>query len=190
MLQEDVQPLQTMLKQNEGNEAYMYLDSGTPAQVTVGVGHLIPGVAAAQGLPFRLAATGAEAEPQDIEHGFLNLQAQARVPSGAVRKYFAIFMAGDDIDNLLMADLRGTDNYLHSVFPIFDHYPQPAREALYDLAFNVGSLSKWPRLRAAVLTENWTVAANECRREGIGEMRNIETKNRFLSALEPPTVSV
>lgn len=189
MLEEDIQPLQAMLKENEGCESNPYLDSAVPGNVTCGVGHLLATVAEAQGLPFRLTETGLDASAQEIQNAYNTLKSKGRTASNTVRKCGTIFLAPADIDALLMADLRGTDNYLHAIFSVFDSYPQPVRMAVTDMSYNLGSLSKWPRLRAAILEQNWTVAANECRREGIGEGRNGRTKALFLSAIEPASIS-
>jgi GH24 family phage-related lysozyme (muramidase) len=182
MLDEDIEPLQTMLKLNEGYETTFYLDSDNPANPTIGVGHEVPTVSMAQELPLLLVASGAPATPTEIANGYYALKAMAPRTDGKLRRYLGLFLESADIDALLMADLRTFDTYLHATFPEFDSYPQPARLAAFDIVFNVGSLSDFPLLRAAILAEDWATAATQCHRVGVSAARNIETQNSFLAA--------
>lgn len=61
--------------------------------------------------------------------------------------------------------------------------PEPIQLGLLDLAFNlgVGGLSKYEKLRQAIQARDWTLAAQESHRVGIGDQRNQETAALFLS---------
>jgi len=70
-------------------------------------------------------------------------------------------------------------------FDAFDTYPQPAQEAILDMAFNLGVAKLYNvfhNLRQAILDEDWSKAAQECHRTKIDEARNEATKQRFLNA--------
>lgn len=64
--------------------------------------------------------------------------------------------------------------------------PKPAQVALLDMAYNLGvaGLDKFFRLRAAVVTSNWAIAARECERQGPSKERNAATAALFLECLQ------
>jgi len=73
---------------------------------------------------------------------------------------------------------------LAAVLPNWSTYPAPAQAALFDMAFNLGlgGLMKFHQLLAAVDGGQWSVAAAQCHRQGIAEIRNQQTAALFLQA--------
>jgi lysozyme len=93
-------------------------------------------------------------------------------------------MANSDIDALLAADIASFEGQLAAELPNWNSYPEPAQEALFDMAFNLGlnGLKKFPSMLAAVDAGEWETAAAECHRRGINEDRNQQTAALFRQA--------
>lgn len=99
---------------------------------------------------------------------------------------------------------------LQGYYPGFDTFPVPAREALLDMCFNMGvgmaataghkatkghkatqvhratGLHQFVKLRTAVLSRKWRLAADSCHRGGLGKDangRNLWTHDRFIEAV-------
>ncbi|HEY7392294.1 MAG TPA: hypothetical protein VH640_27495, partial [Bryobacteraceae bacterium] len=86
--------------------------------------------------------------------------------------------------SLATADIERFQEALTKTFPQWSTFPEPAQEALFDMAFNLGiaGLHKFPKLLAGVNSQNWEIAAAECQRQGISEARNQETASLFRRA--------
>jgi GH24 family phage-related lysozyme (muramidase) len=170
------------LKLFEACVPWMYLDS--VGQVTVGVGLMLPDAAAASALAFILA--GASATQNQIAADF------ARVAALAPDKLPAFYRADISpqlpqpiIDAKLTAVLTSFETTIRAAIPAYDAFPNPVKIALLDMAYNLGPtglLKGYPRMLSAVESGNWTQAAAECARNGIGEARNAWTRQQFLSA--------
>ncbi len=82
--------------------------------------------------------------------------------------------------------LRDNIKSLEKKFPDFKNYPPAAQRALLDMEYNIGqtkfNAQKWPGLFSAVKSRDWQTAAKESHRTGIGEDRNIWTKDLFQRA--------
>ena len=75
-----------------------------------------------------------------------------------------------------------------AALPKWNTYAEPAQEALFDMAFNLGlgGLKKFPHMLRAVDAGDWATAAAQCHREGISEERNRATAALFLQAGASP----
>lgn len=74
---------------------------------------------------------------------------------------------------------------LRNMYTDFDHFPQPAKTALHDMLYNLGEgklHSEFPNFNAAVNRKDWTRAATESHRTGIGDSRNKDTHDQFIAA--------
>jgi lysozyme len=93
-------------------------------------------------------------------------------------------MADSDIDALVSSDVHKFETSLAAALPNWSTYPPPAQAALFDMAFNLGlgGLKKFPRLLAAVDAGQWEVAAAQCHRQGIAEIRNQQTADLLRQA--------
>jgi GH24 family phage-related lysozyme (muramidase) len=169
------------LKQFEGYVSYMYRCTG--GEVTIGAGHAIPAAADAGKLKWSIAGTSAT--PEQAQSDFAKI---AAAPIGWVASGYENLtqcrMSADDIDALLLADVALFETKLAAALPGWASHPEPAQEALFDMGYNlgVGGLLKFHQLLAAVDAGQWTTAAAQCHRMGIGDARNRETANLFLQA--------
>ena len=161
----------------EGSIPHMYLD--TVGKVTVGIGFMLPDVAAAQRLPFSPA--------DQIAADFQKVSA---APKGRVASFYKQFTRC----TLPEDGLRAEFDRRVQVFALqlvngyqLESYPLVVQVALLDMAYNLGAgalLSKWPSLKAACAKRDWATAAKQCRRNGIGDKRNLATAALFTAAIK------
>jgi GH24 family phage-related lysozyme (muramidase) len=166
----------------EGRVRHMYKCTG--GEVTIGFGHAIENPADAPGLT--LWIDGRPATGDEILADYARVSA---VEKGPQATFFANLtkcrMADPDIDALLVADVTRFEALLAAAFPDWNSYPEPAQEALFDMAYNLGISGlqkKFPSMMAAVHAGKWDDAAAQCHRTGIGEPRNQQTAALFLQA--------
>jgi GH24 family phage-related lysozyme (muramidase) len=169
------------LKKFEGCLSYMYQCTG--GKVTIGAGHAIPSAPDAGKLSWSIG--GAPATPEQAQSDFARIAAApAGLVAGGYENLTRCRMRADDIDALLLADAALFESKLEAALPGWASYPEPAQEALFDMGYNlgVGGLLKFHQLLAAVDAGQWTAAAAQCHRMGIGDARNRETANLFRQA--------
>jgi GH24 family phage-related lysozyme (muramidase) len=166
------------LKKFEGSTSYMYRCSG--GEVTVGVGHAIFDAAHAAQLPW----AGAPA-PTLISADFAQV---AAADKGLVATRYENLtqcrLSAEAVDALLFSDIEAFEKNLTVSLPAWKSYPEPAQQALFDMAYNlgVGGLLKFHKMLAACASGEWEAAATECRRGGIADARNQETAALFRRA--------
>jgi GH24 family phage-related lysozyme (muramidase) len=169
------------LKEFEGCLTYMYRCTG--GEVTIGAGHALFAAADAGKLSWTIG--GAPATPEHAESDFARV---AAAPVGRLADGYENLtqcgMSANDIENLLLADVALFEAKLAAALPGWASYPEPAQEALVDMGYNLGvaGLLKFHQLLAAVDAGQWTKAAAQCHRMGIGDARNRETANLFVKA--------
>ena len=165
----------------EGRVPYMYRCTG--GDVTVGVGHALLRAVDAVALSWSIAGRPATAEEVAADWGKVAAAATGRVAS-AYQGLTQSRISDDAIDALLASDVVSFTAQLVRALPNWNRYPEPAQEALFDMAFNLGlgGLKKFPHMLAAVDAGDWDAAAAQCHRQGIGEARNQQTANLFLQA--------
>ena len=165
----------------EGRINHMYLD--TVGKVTVGVGKMLPNVAAAQALAFVRRADGGAASADEIGRDFQAVSAQPKAMLAAsYRKFTQLDLPDPEIDALLKTVVDGFQAELVKRFNGYAGYPAPAKRALLDMIYNLGpgGLGAFVRLRTAIEAGNWDAAASECQRNGISQARNDWTRDLFL----------
>lgn len=171
----------------EGEVPHMYLDS--VGLVTIGIGNMLPNIAAAEALPFVRRSDSGRASSAEIRADWEKVTAQ----SGAVR--VATFYAAHTqlelpaaaIDALYQRRVDEFKQQLRGVFAHFDTFPDDAQLAVLDMAFNlgVGALNtKWPKFKAAVNAEKWSEAVTECVRPSSRPARNAGTQALFHAAAQ------
>jgi GH24 family phage-related lysozyme (muramidase) len=106
------------------------------------------------------------------------------------RRVQNVLLPEADIDAIFIQDLRRFGPLLNRNFGSLKNIPEPAIIALYDMAFNLGGFVAFPRLRMAVLAQDWELAATECQRLGIGARRNRLTQMLFLAAGKPKPLEI
>jgi len=178
--------MKLVIAPSEGNVPYMYLD--TVGKVTVGIGNMLPNVAAACALPFVNRTTKNGATSAEITADFQAVTSQpARRSSRFYRPFTKLDLPDPEINRLFLDRVRGFLGELRDSYPDFDEYPDPAQLAMLDMAFNLGTSglkNTWPRLNAAIDAEDWAKAALECNRPQVNPTRNAATKDLFLKAAE------
>jgi GH24 family phage-related lysozyme (muramidase) len=170
------------LKKFEGSTSYMYRCTG--GDVTIGVGHAIPDSTRA----LALAWTGSPA-PALIANDFTRVGAAEKgLPAPHYAGLTQCRLAGGAIDVLLTSDIEAFEKNLTARLPVWTGYPEPAQQALFDMAYNlgVGGLLQFHKLLAACASGDWETAATECRRAGIADDRNRETAALFQQAASAP----
>ncbi len=166
------------LKQYEGSTSFMYLD--TAGVVTAGAGHAIFDCTHALTLPWEGAPPAAA-----IAADYRRVASAQR--GHAAAHYAALStcrLTDDSIGALLLADVAAFEAELARRLPAWSSYPEPAQQALFDMAYNlgIGGLMKFHGLLAACNAGEWETAATQCHRSGIGEARNQTTAALFREA--------
>jgi GH24 family phage-related lysozyme (muramidase) len=181
----DHQEVKAMLMIAEGTLPHMYLD--TTGLVTVGVGHMIPNAQAAQGLTFVVRATGAASTPDQVSAEYANVSRQQKgMLAARYQEFTALNMTDAAIQDLLSADLAVIEAGVAARFAGYAGYPEPAQDALLDMAFNLGVAGlalHFPHLKAAAEAHDWATCAAQCHRNGISDARNQKTMALFQSAV-------
>ncbi|MGF1463749.1 MAG: hypothetical protein ACFB2Z_11415 [Maricaulaceae bacterium] len=162
------------VKKSEGNISHMYLDS--VGKVTVGVGNMLPDVAAAQRLPFIVRANQKPASPEQIASDFDTVSKKApSLIAVTYKKYTKLDLRYADIEKLLDQRIKEFTSQLKKRFPDFGTYPIYAQFAVTDMAFNLGIhglVTKFPKFTKAVKDKNWTEAAKQSKRPQLSVDRN------------------
>ena len=86
---------------------------------------------------------------------------------------------------LLDSDLAEVCNQLVATWPWIADRPQGPRNAMIDMAFNLGinGLKKYTKFLAFMYAANWGMAAYECHRNGIQPSRNDWTRAQILGSV-------
>ncbi len=141
-------------------------------------------------LPRTRAATQAE-----IKTDWNAVMAQPfgkKYAAGYYQKFTKTFLTLAFCETLFDHDIEAKIAEVRAKFDAFDTFPQPAQEAILDMAFNLG-VSKlytiFQNLREAILAENWSKAAGKCHRRDLDEARNEATRQRFLEAAKIATAT-
>ncbi|MEE8300976.1 MAG: hypothetical protein V3S24_00920 [Candidatus Tectomicrobia bacterium] len=176
--------LREMIKTGEGCIPHMYLD--TVGKVTVAVGQMMPTATDAETLTFVRRDTGASATAAEIRADFESVaqQTQGRIAS-SYKQFTQLDMPEQAIDILLDRRIDEFQVGLRRDYSDYDSYPEPAKLGMIDMAFNLGNqglVSKFPTFTRAARAQDWRACANECRRNGISDTRNAETKQLFEAA--------
>lgn len=172
--------LKKMMEDAEGRVLHMYLDS--KGNVTCGVGHLMSTPEYATKIAFTTAGGDVLASSASITAEYVGVK---MLPPNHVAGFYEqrtrLRLSEATVDKLLDDDVAQVEAALIHIAPGFTFYPDPARTALTDMAFNLGpaGLRKFPKLMDACMESDWETAAKECHRKGVAESRNIETAALF-----------
>lgn len=169
-------------EQYEDRVNHFYLDG--EGIVTVGIGCC---VFDAKTIHLRHKDDGIVATPDELTKEFLMVKG---LPSGKPASYYAmvcqLYMAEEEIDFLFTERLEETLSGLNHYVDKLNTYPDSARLALVDMAFNLGIAglyNKFPKFIAAFRAMDWNVCARECERNGIQPERNAWTRQTFEALL-------
>jgi hypothetical protein len=170
----------------EGRERSFYLDTGDPANVTIGDGFMVPTALAACGLPMCLPDGVTPATAAQIAVAYDRVKA---MPPGRPAAFYAYagapVMPDAEIDKMLLSELLELDAQLSAHFIGWDdHLPDSVKMACLDQGWNLGVhgfIDGYPKECAAIERGDWATAAAECHRNGISDARNNWTREQFLS---------
>ena len=178
------------LPQWESNVPFMYLDSR--GNVTVGVGNMIPNMAAAVALPFYVPNGPNSMRPAnalEIQNDWKRLQGMSfgnyradyydssNPPSPTLRN--------DARMALLTTYVTQEEVTLSQRLSCYAGLPECVQVSALDMAYNLGVqgfLSKFPACVRALEAQEYQLASTLCQRVGIGAARNAWTAQMILSA--------
>lgn len=170
----------------EGKVPWMYLDTDTPANVTALIGQEIPDVAAAQALPWRTHDFSRYATAKEVAADFERVQA---MNGGGYPSHYTtptcLQMLDADIYRILESELTAIDAELAAFYGNYAAWPDPAKIATLDIAFNLGlgELKRgYPHFNAAAQSGYWLTCTAQCHRDGISVARNSWTQAQFSEA--------
>ena len=169
-----------MLANHEGRKDFLYGDTNRPPIVTTAVGHAL--FSAEEAL--RLPLLDSRNQPASQAQILAEYNRARNIPINPWQRNLAsLFLPSAEIDALLEADIAIAHRPLIQELTDFDSLPDPARLALYDIAFECGSLTYFPLLRKAVEARDWAAAAQQCRRGSCSAERNQDTIALFNSLI-------
>lgn len=173
----------------EGRVNHMYLDS--KGNVTAAVGVLIPSLAAAIDLPFKRRGMGQDfpASAGEIADDYNRVKAASM---GHAATYYhnaeSVILEDADMDKLLLSFLQNLDGALRKHFIKYDDWPDAAKLAYLDMAYNLGPVrlfNEYTHMNASALVDQWMQCAAECGRDSSDpafDRRNAWTRAQFRTA--------
>lgn len=178
----------------EGRENHFYLDP--EGNVTVGVGQLVPRVEVAWMMPFQVTVDGVTraATQQEISADFKRVQSSH--PGFSAGYYYwplSVFLTNDDIDKMLRKVVVGIDVVMPSVYSGYRLWPDSAKVAVLDMAYNLGVDKlgmEYVDMNQYLRNGNFIGAATQCIRNRTNKAfiaRNEWTINQFLNAAKGET---
>lgn len=176
-----------MTQSSEGSVEHLYLD--TKGNPTIGIGHLVSGLAAAKALTFYIKTTPeVAATPEQITREFDAIK-KARYGKNYPASYYkdltTLFLKSEKIESLYVNDVRIIVTDLEKHFKQFASYPLLAQLGILDMVYNLGVagfIEKFPNMVDAIKDQNWQVASKQSHRIGVSEARNDAVKELFREA--------
>lgn len=151
----------------EQTVSHLYLDTHSPALVTVGTGCAIS-LAEAKTLRWACDGQDVPATPEQVLHGYLMVShMRPGMVASAYRYPGCLLLPVDQQDLLLEYRIDTATVLLRAMFPEFDQFPECARTGLLEMPFTLGVRAfqvSYPMFRAAVARQDWNAAAAECAR--------------------------
>ena len=178
--------LRQKLETYEGCVEHMYLD--TKGYVTIGVGHLLSTLAAAQTLAFITQKESKSATKDQIKTDYEAVKKQTKgLVSSSYKKHTKLKLKKADIDKLTNKHIDSFEGELKKIYGSdeFGKYPSDVRLALFDMIFNLGMTnlkSKFPTFNKHIKDKKWSEAAKESNRSDVSESRNKYVKDLLEKA--------
>jgi len=182
LTEKEKQTLRKNLIRYEGDVRHMYLDK--KGYLTIGVGHLVPNLAAALKLNLVVGKTGASATEAQITTDYETVK-KNWIPNTAApyyKKYTQLIMTGVEVNRLTNKHIKNFYDELKKLFPDFDDYPTEVRLGLLDMIFNLGMTrlkNKFPKFCKAIKAKKWVEAVAESNRPGLEDLRNRYVRGLF-----------
>jgi GH24 family phage-related lysozyme (muramidase) len=183
------------IRHDEGNVAYMYLD--TKGLVTIGIGNLIDPVSLARPLPLQFKANnkanapaGRLATHAEIEKEWAFIKnhpkRQQFIDKGHLLCAAETDLELSEVNRLQLFEAKSASNerQLRGYFTEYDVWPADAQLALMAMAWGLGAgfPSKWPKFRAACTKKDFDAAAAESKVSSWTARRNDPSKRMFTNA--------
>lgn len=169
---------------HEGNVPHMYRDAR--GNVAVGIRHPLESPAVAQRLAFMRRADGERATRAEIAADYDAIAAQ---PVGLAwpryRAATTLELPTTAIEALFLQRIARFRAELTLHFTGYEAFPEAARLALLDIAYDVGGnglLTRFPRLVRGVRAGDWAWCARECTRADVTRERDAATRALFEAA--------
>ena len=125
------------LRKWEGVISHAYVDS--KGYVTVGVGFMIPSAAAAKGYGFVNRATKKKATAKEKEDEWKNVNKQKKsMRARFYKKFTTLDLPDTEINRKLTTKVQSFERQIKKHYKDYDKYPDEAKLALIDLAYNLG----------------------------------------------------
>lgn len=175
--------LRRRFEQVEGRIPYLYRD--TKGFITIGIGCRVPTAEDAKALPLQNSATHLPATATEKAEEWKSIHEQKfgqTVTAQSFSKVAKLTLPDPDIDLLFKKRVLEFDASLRSIFGAkYDTFPDPAREALLDMIFNLGKygLLHFTEFIKLVQAEDvdWAAAAPQSHRLKVG------SRNKLVSDL-------
>ncbi|MPW30311.1 hypothetical protein F9L16_15090 [Agarivorans sp. B2Z047] len=166
------------IEQQEGRVPHMYLC--TEGKVTVGVGHMMKDVKAAQKVPFVLSDSGKAASAQDIEDEFKAIKVRPfgkSEPHFKFKPFTKLIVSESLMDEQIDKHIKAFEKELKIVYGAteFSAYPNEVKLALFDMIFNLGMTTLktgFPKFNNHIKNQDFKKAALECNRPQVSVTRN------------------
>ncbi len=180
------QTLRKKLEEYEGKIEHMYKD--TKGFITVGIGHILKDLGAAQVLDFVHRTTNKKATKDEIKIDFETIKKQrSGLFAPLYKKHTKIKLTSITIDQLTNKHIDSFESELKQVYGAakFKKFPSEVKLALFDMIFNLGMTelrTGFPKLNKNIKAKDWAKAAKESRRKDVALARNKYVKNLLSKA--------
>ena len=179
--------LRRRFEQVEGRIPHLYRDTNLKGLITIGIGCVVFTLDNAKALALQNPAThlAATATEKAAEWKLIHEQKFGQtVTARSFSKVMKLTLPDPDIDSLFKTRILEFDASLRSIFGAkYDTFPDPAREALLDMIFNLGKrgLLRLTPFIKSVQAEDWAAAAPQSHRLKSGS-RNKLVRDLLLQA--------
>lgn len=184
--------LKVILKKNlekyEGRVPHMYLD--TVGKVTVGVGHMMTDVQAAQKVPFIVSSTGVPATAKQIEDEFNVIQKRPfgkDFEANEFKVFTSLVLTDSVMNNQVQEHITSFEAELKRIYGAteFAAFPNDVKLALFDMIFNLGMTklkNTFPNFNKHLKAGDFKSASLESSRTKISDERNAYVRNLLGNA--------
>ena len=182
--------LKSKIKKYEGHYEHLYSDLS--GGLTIGEGHLVENLIAAQKLDFRHKSDGRKATKNEIKDEYnavLQLYHSSKLNAQNTGERFNLAATGYSdvtklklfpayINELTDKHIQNFEYDLKNLYGAvkFNNFPTDVRLAVFDMSFNLGITklrTLFPTFNRYILAKNWSGAARESHRKDIAEERNV-----------------
>ena len=176
----------TKIASFEGAIPYLYLDNAVPPNATAAIGMMLPNVASSQALPWYIHDFSRAATANEIAQDFARVTAmRGGMMAVQYRGDAGLSLTDTDMLSMLKSELGGIDAQLAAMYPSYSGWPEPAKLATLDMAYNLGLgelRTGYPVFNRAANDEEWLTCAAQCHRFGPSVARNSWTSEQFSQA--------